>query len=471
MTKKRRILIIEDDPSFAKLLERHLDKVSVTIDHVDNGTEGLSRIKSDLPEVVLLDLNLPDSNGMDILKNLEKENIPSEIIIITAHGNVNVAVEAMQYGAFDFLEKPFSSERLTVSVKNAMDHHRLTGIVEELEELNRGSFQQFIGRSNSMQVVYNIIENAAPSKATVFILGESGTGKELCAEAIHKISERNERPFIVFNCATIPTDLAESAIFGHVKGSFTGAIKDREGAVSSASHGTLFLDEIGEMSIDLQAKLLRFLQSGQFQRVGSNKLETVNVRIVCATNRDPLSEVKEGRFREDLYYRLNVIPIILPPLRDRDSDVILIARFFLDKFNKEEGKEFTRFDDAVENIFMTYNWPGNVRQLENTIRNIVVLNKGTVITSEMLPVDIVSKKTSRDDSGQKTSTIEKSELAKEKNDFSLLDIKPLWVIEKEAITEAITACAGNIPKAAALLGVSPSTIYRKMQSWASEENR
>jgi len=206
------------------------------------------------------------------------------------------------------------------------------------------------------------------------------------------------------------------------------------------------------MSIDLQAKLLRFLQSGQFQRVGSNKLETVNVRIVCATNRDPLSEVKEGRFREDLYYRLNVIPIILPPLRDRGSDVILIARFFLDKFNKEEGKEFTRFDDAVENIFMTYNWPGNVRQLENTIRNIVVLNKGTVITSEMLPV-------------------EKSELAKEKNDFSLLDIKPLWVIEKEAITEAITACAGNIPKAAALLGVSPSTIYRKMQSWASEENR
>ena len=164
MTKKRRILIIEDDPSFAKLLERHLDKVSVTIDHVDNGTEGLSRIKSDLPEVVLLDLNLPDSNGMDILKNLEKENIPSEIIIITAHGNVNVAVEAMQYGAFDFLEKPFSSERLTVSVKNAMDHHRLTGIVEELEELNRGSFQQFIGRSNSMQVVYNIIENAAPSR-------------------------------------------------------------------------------------------------------------------------------------------------------------------------------------------------------------------------------------------------------------------------------------------------------------------
>ena len=452
MAQAMKIAIIDDEQDMRQSISQWLALSGYDTESFASAEEALKTLGPEYPGIVISDIKMPGIDGMEFLKKLMSSDSSLPVIMITGHGDVPMAVEAMRVGAFDFLEKPFSSERLTVSVKNAMDHHRLTGIVEELEELNRGSFQQFIGRSNSMQVVYNIIENAAPSKATVFILGESGTGKELCAEAIHKISERNERPFIVFNCATLPTDLAESAIFGHVKGSFTGAIKDREGAVSSASHGTLFLDEIGEMSIDLQAKLLRFLQSGQFQRVGSNKLETVNVRIVCATNRDPLSEVKEGRFREDLYYRLNVIPIILPPLRDRDSDVILIARFFLDKFNKEEGKEFTRFDDAVENIFMTYNWPGNVRQLENTIRNIVVLNKGTVITSEMLPV-------------------EKSELAKEKNDFSLLDIKPLWVIEKEAITEAITACAGNIPKAAALLGVSPSTIYRKMQSWASEENR
>ncbi len=325
---------------------------------------------------------------MDILKKIHLESIPSEVIIITGHGNVNVVVEAMKYGAFDFLTKPFDGERLTVSINNAIEHHRLTGIVEEFEELNRSRFQKFIGCSNPMQAIYSIIENAAPSKATVFILGESGTGKELCAEAIHKLSDRNKSPFVPLNCAAIPKDLVESEIFGHVKGSFTGAMKDRQGAVSQADHGTLFLDEIGEMNIDLQAKLLRFLQTGQYQRVGSNSLETVNVRIVCATNRDPLNEVKEGRFREDLYYRLNVIPINLPPLRDRDNDVILIARHFLKLFNKEENKEFTQFSIDVEKVFLKYEWPGNVRQLENTVRNVVVLNKGTEVSVAMLPEDI-----------------------------------------------------------------------------------
>lgn len=466
MPKQPKILLIEDDQSVAKLISRYLDEENISIEHIDNGTEGLAYIESKLPDLVLLDLNLPDANGLDILKKVHLNNIPSEVIIITGHGNVNVVVEAMKYGAFDFLSKPFDGERLTVSINNALEHHRLTGIVEEFEELNRSRFQKFIGRSNPMQAVYSIIENAAPSKATVFILGESGTGKELCAEAIHKLSDRNKSPFVPLNCAAIPKDLVESEIFGHVKGSFTGAMKDREGAVSRADHGTLFLDEIGEMNIDLQAKLLRFLQTGQYQRVGSNSLEMVNVRIVCATNRDPLNEVKEGRFREDLYYRLNVIPISLPPLRNRDNDVVLIARHFLELFNKEENKEFTQFTTGVEKVFLKYEWPGNVRQLENTIRNMVVLNKGTEITVDMLPEDITkSPLSSNKEDIVVIPMVDNDAKDNSNNAFSIMDIKPLWVVEKEAITQAIDACDGNIPKAAAMLDVSPSTIYRKKQSW------
>lgn len=465
MAKQSKILLIEDDQSVAKLIRRYLAEEDIEVEHIDNGTEGLNYIKSELPGLVILDLKLPDADGLDILKTLNQEKIPTEVIIITGHGNVNVVVEAMKYGAFDFLAKPFDGERLSVSVKNAIEHHRLSTIVEEFEELNRGRFQKFIGRSNPMQSVYSIIENAAPSKATVFILGESGTGKELCAEAIHKLSDRNKSPFVPINCAAIPKNLVESEIFGHVKGSFSGAIKDREGAVSRADHGTLFLDEIGEMDIDLQAKLLRFLQTGQYQRVGSNSLETVNVRIVCATNRDPLNEVKEGRFREDLYYRLNVIPINLPPLRDRDNDVILIARHFLKKFTEEEEKEFNKFDDDVEKIFMNYNWPGNVRQLENTVRNMVVLHKGEIITVEMLPADITADVVPEKNEESKPDVVELDSPSESKKDFSMMDIKPLWMVEKEAIEKAIEVCDGNIPKAAAMLDVSPSTIYRKKQSW------
>ncbi len=462
MSKQNKILLIEDDELVANSISRYFEAEGLELKHIDNGTDGLEYIKTKLPQIVLLDLNLPDMNGMDVLNIIHDEKIPTEVIIITGHGNTNIVVDAMRYGAFDFLAKPFDGERLTVSVNNALEHHRLTGIVEDFEDLNRSRFHGFIGRSNPMQSIYSIIENAAPSKATVFIQGESGTGKELCAEAIHKISDRNKSPFIALNCAAIPKNLVESEIFGHVKGSFTGAVKDREGAVSRADHGTLFLDEICEMDIDLQAKLLRFLQSGQFQRVGSNSMDTVNVRIVCATNRDPLTEVNDGRFREDLYYRLNVIPINLPPLRDRNSDVILIARHFLKIFNAEENKEFTQFDNDVEKFFLGYAWPGNVRQLQNAVRNIIVLNKGTDISINMLPKDIIGDSSPTETA---SSVVQHSNLKEEHKDISQMDIKPLWLVEKEAITQAIEACGGNIPKAAAMLDVSPSTIYRKKQSW------
>jgi DNA-binding NtrC family response regulator len=469
--KQVSILLIEDDASVANAIKRYMNEESLMVEHVDNGADGLSSLRNELPQILLLDLNLPDMNGMDILKTIHKESIPTEVIIITGHGNEGIVVEAMKHGAFDFLAKPFDGERLIVSVNNAIEHHRLTGIVEEFEDLNRSRFHNFIGRSNPMQAVYNIIENAAPSKATIFIQGESGTGKELCAEAIHKISDRNNSPFIPLNCAAIPKGLVESEVFGHIKGSFTGAMKDREGAVSRADHGTLFLDEICEMDIDLQAKLLRFLQSGQFQRVGSNSTETVNARIVCATNRDPLVEIKEGRFREDLYYRLNVIPINLPPLRDRDDDVFLIARYFLDKFNKEENKEFNKFSDVVEKIFLEHSWPGNVRQLENVIRNIIVLNKGTEVSVGMLPDDITGETSLDKITKAPKDAIEKQNVEENKNGYTQIDIKPLWIVEKEAITQAINACDGNIPKAATLLDVSPSTIYRKIQLWNADKDK
>ena len=462
---KTNILIIEDDEPIAKLVKRFLEEENIELVHRATAQEGLDYIAEQVPAVIILDLNLPDKNGVEVLKELTERAIPSAIIVITGHGSVGIAVEVMANGAFDFLEKPFTSDRLLVSVRNAIEHYELTGIVDQFEDINRSRFCGFIGRSPKMHAVYATVESAAPSKATVFIMGESGTGKELCAQAIHKLSPRSKGQFVAINCAAIPKDLVESEIFGHVKGAFTGAVKDRQGAVSRADLGTLFLDEIGEMDIELQAKLLRFLQSGQFQRVGSNSTETVDVRIVCATNRNPLKEVQEGRFREDLYYRLNVIPIDLPPLRDREGDVLLVARQFLEQFAKEEGKEFDHFGKEVEKLFQSYQWPGNIRELQNIVRNIVVLNSGSVVTEKMIPEQLL---TGSEQIGSLSSNTESP--SDERADIPTglsNEIKPLWQVEKEAIEAAIAKCDGNIPKAAALLDVSPSTIYRKKQSWGS----
>ncbi|MEZ9992042.1 sigma-54 interaction domain-containing protein, partial [Vibrio splendidus] len=283
---------------------------------------------------------------------------------------------------------------------------------------------------------------------------ESGTGKEVCAEAIHAASKRGDKPFIAINCAAIPKDLIESELFGHVKGAFTGAATDRQGAAELADGGTLFLDELCEMDLELQTKLLRFIQTGTFQKVGSSKMKSVDVRFVCATNRDPWKEVQEGRFREDLYYRLYVIPLHLPPLRERGEDVIEIAYSLLGYMSVEEGKAFVRFAQEVLDRFNQYEWPGNVRQLQNVLRNVVVLNNGKEITLNMLPPPL-------------NQPIENSLRLKEKQseDITVKDIFPLWITEKTAIEQAIKACDGNIPRAAGFLDVSPSTIYRKLQTW------
>jgi len=458
---KTKILLVEDSPSLAVVYRQYLEKQNHSVEMVDCGQGALDALERQIPKVILLDIQLPDINGLEVLKVIKERQLPSQVIIITAHGTVEIAVSAMQNGAFDFLTKPFDAARLNVTVNNALEHYKLTQIAETFqEEFARETFHDFIGSSIAMQRVYRIIESAAPSKATVFITGESGTGKELCASALHNQSPRKSKPFVAINCAAIPKDLIESEIFGHVKGAFSGAIKDRQGAAANANGGTLFLDEVCEMELELQTKLLRFIQTGTFQRVGSDQVHEVDIRFVCATNRDPLQEVKEGRFREDLYYRLHVIPIVLPPLREREDDILQIANAFLKQYSQDEQRNFNSFDANCHIRLLNYEWPGNIRQLQNIIRNVVVLNQGDTVTVEMLPPpldEVVQNSLQSVSYSPVSSDLEQEQEAK--------DIIPLWMVEKGAIDRAIAICDGNIPKAASMLEISASTIYRKKQSW------
>ncbi len=455
------VYLVEDSEMLSMLYQDYLRAESYDIRAFRLGQDGLDALKKQPPQVLLLDLELPDMDGMELLRYVSEQGLPTSVVVITAHGSVDIAVEAMRHSAFDFLTKPFDGKRLCTTVRNAAKHQQLASLVDSYRaNYDLTGFGGFIGSSLQMQAVYRTLESAAPSKATVFITGESGTGKEVCAETLHKISPRKDKPFAVLNCAAIPRDLIESEIFGHVKGAFTGAQTDREGAAARADGGTLFLDEICEMELELQAKLLRFIQTGTFQKVGGSKLETVDVRFVCATNRDPIVEVQAGRFREDLYYRLHVIPVLLPPLRERGEDVLAIARRFLTQFSVEENKHFHDFSAESANMMMNYEWPGNVRQLQNVIRNIVVLHDGEKVLPSMfppplntVPVKVITATAVAPVTGITTDAI------------SAETIRPMWIVEKETIEHAIAACDGNIPQAAALLELSPSTIYRKRLAW------
>ncbi|EJN6826907.1 AAA family ATPase [Vibrio cidicii] len=454
--RSRYLLMVEDTASVAALYRSYLTPLGIDINIVGTGRDAIESLKHRIPDLILLDLRLPDMTGMDVLHAVKASHPDVPIIFMTAHGSIDTAVEAMRHGSQDFLIKPCEADRLRVTVNNAI--RKASKLKNEADSPANQNYQGFIGSSQKMQQVYRTIDSAASSKASIFITGESGTGKEVCAEAIHAASRRGDKPFIAINCAAIPKDLIESELFGHVKGAFTGAATDRQGAAELADGGTLFLDELCEMDLDLQTKLLRFIQTGTFQKVGSSKMKSVDVRFVCATNRDPWKEVQEGRFREDLYYRLYVIPLHLPPLRERGEDVIEIAYSLLGYMSHEEGKNFVRFSPQVLERFNEYEWPGNVRQLQNVLRNIVVLNNGKEITLEMLPPPL-------------NQPLARSEnrLFKELEPVSVTDIYPLWMTEKMAIEQAIKACDGNIPRAAGYLDVSPSTIYRKLQTWNGKE--
>ena len=550
------ILVVEDTASLLHIYETYLKKRGYDVTSVLTAHDALNYISNNSTDLILLDLKLPDMDGLDVMAELKARNFTAPVIIITGHGSINTAITAMRHGAWDLLVKPFNVDRLGEAVAKGLEGGHVKtapgtepdteydAVVEAagtraaeapdrpLQDKNNPrtrsedsarkaenpsapkistahedrqgdherKYGSFIGTSPVMRDLYKQIDNAAKSHAPVFITGESGTGKEVCAEAIHKNSARAHKPFVPINCAAIPKDLIESELFGHVKGAFTGAMYDRDGAAKVADGGTLFLDEIGEMDVSMQTKLLRFLQNYTFQKVGDSRLERTDVRIICATNRDPHSEIRQGRFRDDLFYRLYVIPVHLPPLCQRDQDIAEIACSLLLKYAREENKSFRQFSADAEDCLLSYHWPGNIRELQNIIRNIVVMNKGDTVTVNMLPEHLKAME-------EHERNIKPTPLLPEKtdrlsltthnvspdyglgalagdmehnptNDSTWFDhpapgtspVKPLWLVEKEAIESAIRECRGNIPKAAALLEVAPSTLYRKKQSWAKENN-
>jgi two-component system, repressor protein LuxO len=459
----RTILLVEDTVTLVQVYMKYLRAEQAEIIAVETLAAAREFVAARAPTVVLLDVHLPDGNGLDLLRDIRSRSLDTAVVVITADGSIDGAVEAMRCGADDFLVKPFSPERLSTTLTHVLDRRRLARIVETMAPaLEADGFEGFIGASLPMQAVYTVIARTARSRASVFITGESGTGKEVCAQAIHNRSAIRRAPFVPLNCGAIPKELIESEIFGHVKGAFTGAVTERDGAATRAHGGTLFLDEICEMDAALQVKLLRFVQTGVVQKVGSDSSTKVDVRIVCATNRDPLAEVEAGRFREDLYYRLHVVPIEMPPLRDRGDDVLLIARRFLVQFGAEEHKKFEGFAPDVEKILASYRWPGNVRQLQNVIRTITVLEQGGPVTGEMLPREI------------RSAELPSLPLPPSATDLhhAPRDAKPtiqsLAQIERDAIESAISACNGNLTAAAKYLDINVSTIHRKRQSWLAK---
>ncbi|EIO4059691.1 TPA: sigma-54-dependent Fis family transcriptional regulator [Vibrio vulnificus] len=495
---RAKVLLVEDSTSLAILYKQYVKDEPYDIFHVETGRDAIQFIERNTPQLVILDLKLPDMSGEDVLDWINQNDVPTAVIIATAHGSVDIAVSLMNKGAEDFLEKPIKADRLKTSIAVHLKRAKLEHLVENIQSrFDRPRYHGFIGACLPMQAVYKTIDSVAPTTASVFINGESGTGKEVCAEAIHKQSLRKDQPFIAINCGAIPRDLMESEIFGHLKGAFTGATTDRKGAAMLANGGTLFLDELCEMELEMQKKLLRFLQTGTFTPLGGSKEIKVDVRIICATNRDPLKEVEEGRFREDLYYRVHVVPIEMPPLRERGNDIVELANHFLKTYAKEDGKKFNSISKEAQSILKKYNWPGNVRQLQNIIRNIVVLNDDNQLNMEHLPAQLTTKPQTVKEPAKlsappqpvqaviqemrnghealnhhslETQTSKANPIAHNAFHHSDGSIRPMWQIEREAIQNAIAFCDGNVISAAVMLELSPSTVYRKKQAWEAEEN-
>jgi two-component system repressor protein LuxO len=455
-----RLLIADGDVSLTRRLASAFTQMPGRID---------ARLAENLPaaeallaaadvDAIVLSLDL-ESEGLRVIERIRALS-RAPLIVLSSSGSVSMAVEAMRRGADDFLIKPVTPEVLARRVFARLSSEAPRPARVAGPRTAEADFEGFIGGADVMRAVYAQIERVATSRAPVFVTGESGTGKEVAAEAVHRRSRRAQAPFIAINCAAIPHELMESEIFGHVRGAFTGASGDRAGAAEIADGGTLFLDEICEMDPALQAKLLRLIQTGELRRVGDSRARAVDVRFICATNREPQAELAAGRFRDDLYYRLNVLPIALPSLRQRTGDVIRLARAFLARFSSEEGRAFEGLAPEAELRLALYSWPGNVRELQNVLRRIVVLNDARFITADMLPVEITGPKSAARHMPLMQPVTRQREQRR-------LAIEPLWVQEQRIIEEAIAACEGNTARAAAALGISPSTIYRKRQGWAA----
>lgn len=422
----------------------------------------------------LVDINLPDGSGFDVMQEMTQRWPTCAVIVVTGEDSVDNAVRAAHAGAMDFIEKPVEPDRLQITLRNALQTSMLASQVQALTPTKRDRFHSFIGQSPVMLAVYRMIETVAASRAPVFVQGESGTGKELAAEAIHRCSNRAGASLVAINCAAIPKDLIESELFGHVKGAFTGATNDRNGAFIEADRGTLFLDEIAELDINVQAKLLRALQTGEVRRVGETKSRMVDVRIVCASHRDMYTQVQAGLFREDLFYRLYVVPVDLPPLRERGEDIPLIAQAMLARYAKEDGKQFSEFSAAAAARLAAYGWPGNVRELINVVRAVVAMNDAVVVEEAMLPPKLLGRAPAGFVAGPAVRALAMAPVAVPVGELPApaggpgptAVVRPLADVEREAIEHAMRVFGGNITHAAKALCVNPSTIYRRMAIWA-----
>ncbi|MDR3627387.1 MAG: sigma-54 dependent transcriptional regulator [Ignavibacteriaceae bacterium] len=453
------IFIVDDELAISKLLTYWVkDKWKYDVEVFSNGEDVLRRLNAK-PDLILLDIMLPGVDGIEILKRVKQmdENLP--VIMLSAQGSIEVAVDALRLGAFDYFPKPIDIQRLEPAVKNAIKSYDLTRELENLKEnvKKEYSFDNIISADGRMQDVFKLVSKVLNNEITVLIYGESGTGKELIARAIHYNGRRKDKPFIVVNCASIPRELLESELFGHEKGSFTGAHQRKLGKFELANGGTIFLDEVGELEMLLQAKLLRVIQEREFERVGGTELIKTDVRIISATNRDLKVAVEKKEFREDLYYRLNSFPIYIPPLRFRRGDILVLAQHFLDRFNKKLGKNVKGFSKKVVKMVYEYNWPGNIREMENMIERCLIICEKDTIDVDDLPAQIRA--------AESTGSAELSGSL-----FSDDTIIPFEKLKEESIRHALKITNGNIVEAAKKLQLGRATIYRLMEKY-NIENR
>ena len=443
---KKIILIVEDDPTVGESLRLLLKKKGYTISLSPNGKDALHLFRQGNIDLVITDLVMPKMDGIELLEAVKSLKPEAEVIVISAQGTIEKAVQAMKLGAFDFIEKPINPKVISLLVERALEKQTLIlqnrDLRSKLED--KFHFKNIIGRSERMVKVFELIDHIAPYDSSVLIIGESGTGKELIANAIHYRSPRAPMSFVKVSCASLSPGIIESELFGHEKGAFTGAITSRKGRFEIAHQGTLFLDEVEDIPPATQIKLLRVLQEGEFERVGGNKTITVDIRIIAASNRDLQEAVRNGTFREDLYYRLNVVNIKLPALRDRREDIPFLVNFFIEKFNQKYHIEVKGISQRAMNVLMDYQWGGNVRELENTIESILVINSPAVIDLQHLPQEIKEFKERPEVIPFKIGT-------------------PLEEVEREMLVQTLKATKGNKRRAAELLGINVRTIHRKME--------
>jgi len=469
-----RILVADDEPNLRRVLSAILTRQGYDVVQAQDGAEAVSKADDDIA-VVITDLRMPEMDGMQVLRHVSEKHPTIPVIMITAFGSVDNAVEAVKSGAFDYIEKPFEQDQIRQIVAKAVGQNEANRRAPQAARLDGDSAipgrYGLVGDSPQMRAVYEIIEKVADTPSTVLISGESGTGKELIAKALHENSSRRDKPFIKINCAAIPKDLMESELFGYEKGAFTGATSSKPGRFELADGGTLFLDEIGEIPVEMQVKLLRAIQESEFERVGGIKTIKVDVRLITATNRDLEAEVKAGNFRDDLYYRLNVVPLSLPPLRERGDDVPLLVEHIVKKFNQRLSKTVERVSDRAMVQLRAHTWPGNIRELENVLERTILFGSDREIDVDDLPGEISgASAVGPDDSASHEAPVATEGLEVD-GETSLKDIVRAETsrVERELIAKALDETGGNVTQAAKLLKISRKSLQMKMKEFGLRE--